>query len=391
MRQHQGPLGAGFVRNCKTAGRYGDGRGGYGLSLLVRFTKTGYLSKTYQQRLYIEGVATMMGLGSTRQLTLTEARRQAKRNHDEVQRGKPAPRKWSYMKPSFSQVAEDYIDLHSPSWKNPERVAQDWRTSLTTYAYPKFGNAPVNRVKPAHVLASVEANWHSKAPTMRKLLQRIKVIFDLAVVKGHVDSNPVDPVSAALPRNGHKVEHQKALSHANVGAALRTIRDGAGHIDAKLCLELVTLTGVRSGEARGATWDEIDLEAKTWTIPASRMKARQEHRVPLSPQALDVLRQARSLHGDDGLIFRAVRGGSMTDKRIGDILRFNNINSTVHGMRGAFRNWCAETNVPREIAEAALAHIVAGVEGAYLTSDMFARRREVMDAWGDYIIEQGQA
>ena len=224
------------------------------------------------------------------------------------------------MKPSFKQVAETYIDLHSPSWKNTERDTRAWRTSLESYAYPVFGSMPVDRIKPAHVLAAVEGNWHTKSATMRKLLQRIKVIFDLAHVKGHVDSNPVDPVGAALPKNGDKVEHRPALNHANVGAALRTIRDGAGHIDAKLCLELVVLTGVRSGEARGATWDEIDLEAQTWEIPAERMKAKEEHRVPLSPQALDVLGQARERHGSEGLVFRGVRGGAMTDKRLSELL-----------------------------------------------------------------------
>ena len=389
MRQHQGPLQAGFVRNVKEPGRYGDGRGGYGLSLLVRITKTGYLSKTYQQRLYIEGSATMMGLGSTRQLTLTEARAKAKRNHQAVEKGKPAPRKWAHMKPSFSQVAEDYISLHSPSWKNVDRDTRAWRQSLADYAYPKFGNMPVDRVKPAHVLSAVEENWYTKSATMKKLLQRIKVIFDLAHVKGHVDSNPVEPVGAALPKNGDKVVHRPALNHENVGGALRTIRDGAGHIDAKLCLELLTFTAVRSGEARGATWGEIDMDGRIWRIPAGRMKARSEHRVPLSDAAIAVLMQARERHGGEGLIFRGIRGGAMTDKRLSELL--SGYDGTVHGMRSAYRNWCAENNVPREIAESGLAHVVSGVEGAYLTSDMFTRRREVMEQWSEYITEGSTA
>ena len=385
MRKHQGPLTSAFVRGVDTAGRYGDGRGGYGLSLLVRITPTGYLSQTYQQRLYIDGKAVMSGLGSTRQLTLMQARAKAKRNYEAVERGSPAPRKWSMLKPPFKQVAEDYIALHAPSWKNAAKDAQAWRTSLVDYAYPVFGSMPVDRVKPAHVLAAIEPNWYTKNATMKKLLQRIKVIFDLATVKGYVDSNPVEPIGAALPKNGTKIEHRESLPHADVQAALRTIRGGAGNIDAKLCLKFLTLTAVRSGEARGAVWSEIDLEAKTWTIPASRMKAGLEHRVPLSDAALDVLTEAAGLHGVDGLIFRGVRGGAMTDKRLSELLSFNGIDGTVHGMRGSFRNYCAESNVPREIAEAALAHVVPGVEGAYLTSDMFERRRELMQQWADFV------
>ena len=164
MRKHQGPLTSGFVRTVTTAGRFGDGRGGYGLSLLIRVTATGYLSKTYQQRLYVEGKAIMSGLGSTRQLSLTQARSKAKQNADAVSRGKPTPRKWAMLKPSFKQVAETYIDLHSPTWKNTERQAQAWRTSLKLYAYPVFGNMPVDRIKPAHVLDAVGPHWHTKSP-----------------------------------------------------------------------------------------------------------------------------------------------------------------------------------------------------------------------------------
>ena len=383
MRKHQGPLTSGLVRKVDTPGRFGDGRGGYGLSLLVRITATGYLSKTYQQRLYVEGKAIMSGLGSTRQLSLTQARSKAKQNADAVSRGKPTPRKWAMLKPSFKQVAEKYIGLHAPTWKNTERDQRAWRTSLEKYAYPVFGNMPVDRIKPAHVLDSVEANWHTKSATMRKLLQRVKVIFDLAAVKGYVESNPVDPVGAALPKNGGKVEHRPALNHVNVGAALRTIRDGAGHIDAKQCLEFLTLTACRSGEARGARWTEIDPEGRTWLVPGSRMKAKEDHRVPLSDAAMDVLMEARERHGGEGLVFRGVRGGAMTDKRLSELL--SGYDGTPHGMRSAYRNWCAENDVPREIAESGLAHVVAGVEGAYLTSDMFTRRRDVMQQWGEYV------
>ena len=383
MRKHQGPLTSGFVRTVETPGRYGDGRGSDGLSLLVRITATGYLSKTYQQRLYIDRKATMMGLGNTRQLSLTEARSKAKRNATAIEKGDPTPRRRSNMKPIFKQVAETYIDFHAPSWKNTDKDARAWRQCLADYAYPVFGSMVIDRIKPAHVLDAVGPHWHTKNATMKKLLQRVSIIFDLAAVEGHVKANPVDPVGAALPKNGDKVAHRPALNHANVGAALRTIQDGAGHIDAVQCLEFLTLTACRNGEARGATWEEIDLEARTWLIPGSRMKAKQDHRIPLSDDALAVLMQARERHGESGLVFRGVRGGKLADKRLSELL--SGYDGTPHGMRSAYRNWCAENNVPREIAESGLAHVVAGVEGAYLTSDLFTRRRAVMQKWGKYV------
>ena len=387
MRQNRGPLTSGFVRTVETPGRYGDGRGGYGLSLLVRVTRTGYLSRSWQQRLYVDRKPVMTGLGNTRQLTLTEARSKAKRNADAVSRGKPTPRKWAMLKPAFAQVAEDFLALHSPGWRNSDKTARDWRTSLETYAYPVFGSLPVDRIKSAHVLDAVEAHWHTKNPTMQDVLQRCAAIIDLAIVKGHIEHNPVEAVRAALPKNVHTVEHRKAIAHADVGATLRTIRDGKGHIDAKQCLEFVIFTAVRSGEARGATWDEIDLDAATWTIPGSRTKGKEDHRVALNDAAIDVLMQARERHGDSGLVFRAVRGGEMADKRIGDIMRFNEIPGTVHGFRTSFRTWAQEeSNAEWDEGESALGHRVGNsVQRAYARSDQFAARRVLMQEWANYI------
>ena len=173
MRKHQGPLTSGFVRKVDTPGRFGDGRGGYGLSLLVRITATGYLSKTYQQRLYVDRKPVMTGLGNTRQLTLTEARAKAKSNHRAVEKGDPTPRRWSNMKPIFKQVAETYIGMHAPSWKNSEKDQRAWRTSLEKYAYPMFGNMAIDRIKPRHVLDAVgpplahEKRDHEKVTTAR--------------------------------------------------------------------------------------------------------------------------------------------------------------------------------------------------------------------------------
>lgn len=181
-------------------------------------------------------------------------------------------------------------------------------------------------------------------------------------------------------------QHLRALPYAEVGAALETVQ---GDTAARLCLQLVILTAVRSGEARAATWDEIDIEARTWTIPATRMKAGAEHRVPLSDAAVAVLDKARVLADGSPLVFPSPmkRGHSLSDMALTKMLRDSDLaeRTTVHGFRSSFRDWCAETGKPREIAEAALAHTVGGVEGAYFRSDLFERRRRLMGAWAAFL------
>ena len=180
--------------------------------------------------------------------------------------------------------------------------------------------------------------------------------------------------------------HLRALPYAEVGAALETVE---GDTAARLCLQLVILTAVRSGEARAATWDEIDLKNRTWTIPATRMKAGAEHRVPLSDATVAVLDKARVLADGSPLVFpsRMKRGHPLSDMALTKMLRDSDLaeRTTVHGFRSAFRDWCADMGKAREVAEAALAHTVPGVEGAYFRSDLFQRGRRLMDQWAAYL------
>ena len=196
-------------------------------------------------------------------------------------------------------------------------------------------------------------------------------------------------IDGALPKQRAIKEHFRALHYKDVAGALDTIAGSGASLPSKLALRFLILTAARTGEILGATWDEVDIETKTWTIPASRMKMTRAHRVPLSDAALDVLKQARILDDTSGLVFPSVSrpGKPMSNMTLTKLLKDNGLadRATVHGFRSSFRDWCADTGKPREIAEAALAHVVKGTEGAYFRSDLFERRRTLMSQWADYL------
>ena len=195
-----------------------------------------------------------------------------------------------------------------------------------------------------------------------------------------------EAINGALPRLRRVKEHHRSLPYAEVADALRTVNASGASKASKLCLTFLTLTASRYGEARGARWGEIDLEGRAWIVPANRMKSNREHRVPLSNEAIAILKQARGL-GRSDLVFASPRGGELSDMTLTKVLRTTGLaeRCTVHGMRTSFRNWAAESGKPRETAEAALAHVVGGVEGAYFRSDLFELRRDLMEAWAAFI------
>ena len=224
----------------------------------------------------------------------------------------------------------------------------------------------------------------------KKVRQKIKATLAWAQAHGFIEHNLAgDAIDGALPsKSGRTVNHHRALPHGEVADALATIDGSRSSLTAKLAFRFTVLCAARGGETRGATWDEIDEEAREWRIPASRMKAGTLHRVPLSDAAMAVLEEARPLSGGTGLIFPSPTGrGGLSNMTLTKILRDNGLadRATVHGMRSAFRDWCADSGVSREVAEAALAHTVGGTEGAYLRSDVLERRRGVMQAWADYL------
>ena len=376
-------LSAAFVRTVKDPGRYGDGRGSFGLSLLVQRRAAGGLAKSWSQRLWVSGGPVNVGLGAYPIVTLSEARQRALDNRRMVERGED-PRKPRRSVPTFAEAAEAVIALHRPTWKNGERIAGQWRASLRDYALPVLGDKRVDAIATAHVLAVLSPIWTTVPATADRVRTRVSAIMKWTIAEGHRTDNPAgEAVTAALPRQNGGTRHHRAVGHADVAEVLAKVQEGGTWIGARLALAFVALTSCRAGEVLGMTWAEVDGD--TWTVPASRMKTKREHRVPLARQSLAILDEAREVPRRGGdLVFPAPRGGRLYNTALLRLL--DGTGTTTHGMRSAFSSWCADNGTDREVREAALAHVVAGVEGSYQRSDLFLRRREVMQAWGAYIM-----
>ena len=280
-------LNATFVKTIRRPGRYGDGRGGHGLSLLVKPTKTDRLSKTWAQRLRINGRTVNIGLGSFPVVTLAEARKKALANRRVVAQGGD-PRGGGI--PTFEDASERVINVFRASWKPGGGSEKQWRSSMRRYVFPRIGRKRVDKINTADVMGVLLADdfWNQKRETARRVRQRIGQVMKWGRGPGLSGRQPGWPTrfGAALPKNGGRRKHFKALPHAEVASALAKVRRSRAWTGTKLAIHFMVYTATRPGETRLATWDEIDLETATWTIPGKRMKGGREHRVPLSPQAL---------------------------------------------------------------------------------------------------------
>ena len=347
-------------------------------------------SKSWIQRITIGGRRRDIGLGSFPVVSLAKARERAFSNRVAIADGRnPLDEKDKANTPTFRDAAEKVIEANRPSWRN-SKTAQSWRSTLERYVFPSLGNMRVHQIRHKDVLRVVEPHWTSRPELGRKLRRRIRSILAWCHAHGYVEHNMAgEVINGALQKQPAAKKHLRALPYREVADALASVDVAQSPPAAKLCLRFTILTAASSGESRGAVWSEIDLEAREWRIPASRMKTGVEHRVPLSDAALAVLEQARSIQDGSDLIFSstAKHGGPLSDTSLIRILHGIGLaaRATVHGFRSSFRDWCAETGKPRDIAEAALAHTVGGVEGAYFRSDLFERRRLLMDQWATFV------
>ena len=381
-------LSAAFVRTVTRPGRYGDGRGGYGLSLLVKPMANGRLSKTWSQRVRFHGRVTNIGLGAYPIVSLAEARKKAVANRRTIEAGLD-PR--GSRVPSFSQATEKVIAIHAAGWKPGGKSEAQWRASLTTYAYPRLGRRGVDRITTADVMACLVPIWHTRPETARRVRQRIGAVMRWAIAQGYRTDNPAgDAIAAALPSNMGRRRHHRALPHADVATSVARVRASGAYPTTVLAFEFLVLTACRSGEVRGAQWDEINLDEATWTIPASRMKTARQHRVPLAVRAVEVLADADRFRDRSGLVFPSPTGRELSDATLSKLLREHDIPAVPHGYRSSFRDWAAElTDTPRQVCELALAHVNSDrVEAAYQRSDLFDRRRRLMQQWADYLHDQ---
>ena len=386
-----GPMTALTVRR-KGPGLHSDGevRG-----LYLRVTDHG--SRGWLLRFMLRGRRRDMWLGSSSELSLAEAR-EAARSARKLIKAKVDPiehrrrdqaeavrldglRTWT-----FTKAAQAVHETLAPGWKNEKHAAQ-WIATLQSYAFPKIGEKPVGEVDVAAVLDVLRPIWTAKPETARRVRQRIDAVMRWALAHGYATTNPVDAAAELLPKQRDIVEHHEAMPYADVPAFVKSLQ-AIEESSSRLALEFAILTAARSGEVRGATWGEVDTKAATWTVPAERMKASREHRVPLSKQALAVLKAAANRSGSDpdSPIFPNPFGKPLSDMALTQLMRGLERTETVHGFRSSFRDWCAEHEVPRELAERALAHAVRdATEAAYHRTDQLEQRRPLMAHWGAFV------
>lgn len=375
-------LTAAFVRTVIKPGKYGDQHG-----LILRVLPTG--SKQWIWRGTVRGRRVDLGLGGYPYTSLAEAR-QAAFEHRKLARAGGDPRSLRKRAPTFAEAAEKVIAIHGKAWRPGSKSEAQWRASLRDYAMPRLGRKRIDEITTSDVMAVLLPIWTTKAETARRVRQRIGTVMKWAVARGYRPDNPAGGVlGAALPKHGGGRKHFRALPHSEVGAALDAVRTSSAWVLTKLAFEFLVLTAARSGEARGARWEEVDFENAIWTVPAERMKAAREHRVPLSPRAVAVLRRAKELVGGSGLVFPSPTGRVLSPSTLSKLVRELGIAAVPHGFRTSFRVWCGDTGVAREVAEAALAHVVRDkVEAAYARGTLFGRRREVMEDWAAYLAGQ---
>ena len=287
---------------------------------------------------------------------------------------------------TFKEVAKGYIAANEDSWRNAKH-RQQWRNTLESYVYPEIGDMPVCDIETAHVLRIIEPIWKTKPETASRIRGRIETVLDSAKARGYRQGeNPArwrGHLAQILPaRTKLSRGHHKAMPYTGIPTFICSLH--AREAVAALALEFVILTAARSGEVIGAIWSEVDLDTAVWTIPAERMKAAKEHRVPLSPRAVELLESLKPL--GSVYMFPGTRGGKLSGMAMAMLLRRMKADVTVHGFRSGFRDWAAEqTAYAHEVAEMALAHTIgSAVERAYRRGDLFEKRRRLMADWANY-------
>jgi len=386
-------LTAAFVKTVAQPGKYHDGKG-TGLFLLVKDTG----AKFWVQRITIRRKRRDLGLGSPPVVTLAEAREQALENKRLVRAGGDplAEKKRARDILTFAEAARKTHAEFAPTLKNPKDRAAFIKT-LEAYMFPLIGDIPLPDVTSADVRRAI-LTAREKAPGVaRKLVYRTSRVFRWGIAEGMCTGNPATLEALALPRQERTARHRKALPYDKVADCIEAVKASGAGATTKLAFEFVVLTATRSGEAREARWDEVEFKGgdcatrathATWVIPKERIKMKRPQRVPLSGRALDILREAEALSDGSGLIFPGTKKGRpLSDMTLSKLVKELGFDADVHGFRTSFRTWTQEgTNFPREVAEAALAHKLGdAAEQAYARSDMFEKRRRMMQAWADFL------
>jgi len=395
MARKQKELGALAISNIKDRGIHFVG-GVAGLAINV--TNTG--GRSWILRYQVDGKRRDMGLGGYPDVTLAQAKEKARAarallaegidpiEHTRAKRSRLKADQSSAI--TFRQATYKYLEAHEDAWKSVKH-AQQWRSTLETYAFPVVGPLLVRDVELPQVLEILEPIWKTKTETASRVRGRVESVLDWSIARGYrSEPNPArwkGLLDKLLPAPGKimKREHHKALPYADLPDFMAKLRqqDGMG----ARALEFLILTGTRSGEVRGATWEEFDLNEGVWTVPAERMKMGKEHRVPLSDAALALILRQQEMKICE-YVFPSPREKCLSDMTLTAVLRRMDVDAVPHGFRSSFRDWCAETtDYPREVAEMALAHAIGSkVEAAYRRGDLFGKRKELMQDWANYAL-----
>jgi len=367
--------------------------------LMLQVTPSG--ARSWILRVMVGGKRREIGLGAYPGVTLAQARERAREVRQIIAEGRDpvaereaarrALAKTQALQITFDEATKKLIASKSSEWSNPKHAAQ-WQSTLDTYASPVIGNMQVGEIELGHITKILEPIWTTKTETASRLRGRIESVLDWATVHGFREGeNParwkghLDKI-LAKPSKVSQVRHHAALPHGDIPAFIADLRARQGI--AARALEVLILTACRSNEVRGATWAEFDLDRKVWEIPATRMKANKDHRIPLSDQVVEIIKRL-PLGDDDDLVFAAPRGGVLSDMTLGAVLkRMGRGDITAHGFRSTFRDWAGETTAyPREVIEHALAHQLKDkAEAAYARGSLFTKRRDLMDDWATYCL-----
>ena len=375
-----GRLTAASARAASKPGRYADGD-----TLFLMIAQGG--SKSWVQRITIDARRHDIGLGGFPLISLANARERAMANRLAVASGRdPLAEKRRAKTPTFRKAAQATFEANKPRWRDG-KTARNWIQGMEKRAFPVIGEMRVDRIGREDVLRILKPVWTAHPEVARKLRQRIRATLRWCQAHGYVEHNVAgEAIDGALPTMPAIKAHHRALPYRDVALALREVRACSASANAKLCLEFLVLTATRSGEARGALWDEFDLKAREWRITPERMKTNTQHIVPLSDPAVDVLDRARQL-GKSPLVFPSPTRPNkpLSDMTLMKVLHTIGLadRTTVHGFRSSFRTWASEcTDTDHAVMEMCLSHSVgSAVERAYARSDLLAKRRVLMDEW----------
>ena len=381
-------LSALFVKKINKPGKHSDG---LGLYLVVEPTG----SKRWEQRLTIKGKRCDLGLGSTKLVTLEEARLTAQLNKKTAKDGGD-PRQVKKLQDgerlSFYEVTLSAHQVLAPTFKS-EKYAEQWLATLENHVFKVIGHKPISGITSADILSVLAPIWTEKTDTAKKLKQRLSYIMKWAKAQTYyTGDNPVELAEQALPRQKASESHFKALPYTEIHNIIKALQNFEIQTSTKLSLQFLILTASRQKEVLNAKWDEIDFNLNKWIVPASRMKAGKEHEVPLSKQALKILEGAKLSDGNSPLLFPSSNTGKpLSDNTLRLVLQKRlQLDTTTHGLRSSFKDWASETtHFPNEVSEMALAHSIPNaVEAAYRRGNLFEKRRQLMNDWAAYLYGQ---